>query len=64
MSTVLLSIVEEKINGWDSALLDAQKQKAELEKKLARMSATIKVIQKMIEDGEPWPDYSADATRN
>jgi hypothetical protein len=37
------------------ALLDAKEQKAELEKKLAHMSATISVFERMIEDGEPWP---------
>lgn len=63
MSTILLSLAEENCQGWDKALLDAQEQKAELEKKLARMSATIKVIQKMIKDGEPWPGSTV-ATRN
>jgi hypothetical protein len=60
----LLSLGAKKCRRWDAALLDAKEQKAELEKKLARMSATVKVIEKMIEDGEPWAGPQPDATRN
>lgn len=63
MSTVLLSLIDKKLCGWDKALLDAKEQKAQLEQRLARISATVRVIEKMIEDGDPWPG-STDATRN
>ena len=38
---------------------DVKRQEAELEKKLAQVGATAKVIEKVIGDGEPWPDHGA-----
>jgi hypothetical protein len=54
-STELLNNILNKWDGWEAALLNAEEQKAEAEKRAARMRATASVIRKMITDGEPWP---------
>lgn len=63
LSTTLLSKIVEEHKGWDAALLDAEEQIADSEKRTAQLKATASVIRKMIERREPWPG-SSDATRN
>ena len=55
LSTGLLTKVVEKPSGWETALIDAKAQIAEAERRIAQLRATVSVIRKMIEVGEPWP---------
>jgi len=62
-STELLNTLVETASGWDAALLDAEEQIAEAEKRAARLRATASIIRRMISAGEPWPGQpSTDAT--
>lgn len=54
-STELLKSIVEDASGWDAALLDAEEQIAEAEKRAARLRATASIIRRMISAGEPWP---------
>jgi len=54
-STTIFNNILNKCDGWEAALLDAEQQKAEAEKRAARMRATASVIRRMIAEGQPWP---------
>jgi hypothetical protein len=58
-STELLNHIVERASGWDAALLDAEGQIAEAEKRAARLRATASIIKRMISAGEPWPGQSS-----
>jgi hypothetical protein len=64
LSTELLNKIVESNVGWDVALLDAEEQIADAEKRIAQLKGTASVIRKMIVAGEPWPGSQPDATRN
>ena len=64
LSIDLLNKIVESHVGWDAALLDAEEQIADSEKRTTQLKATASVIRKMIANGEPWPNSHADATRN
>jgi len=58
LSTEMLREVVEKGSGWEAALIEAEAQIAEAEKRIAQLRATASVIRKMITAGEPWPGDS------
>ncbi len=58
LSTGRLRKLVEKHSGWEAALIDAEVQIAEAEKRIAQLRATASVIRKMIAAGEPWPGDS------
>jgi hypothetical protein len=58
LSTDLLNKIVESHGGWEAALLDAEEQIADAEKRVAQLKATASVIRKMIASGEPWPGES------
>jgi hypothetical protein len=45
----------ENHSGWAAALIDAELQVAEMEKRAEQLRATASVIRKMIASSEPWP---------
>ena len=64
LSIDLLNKIVESHVGWDAALLDAEEQIADSEKRTVQLKATASVIRRMIAKGEPWPGSQTDATRN
>jgi hypothetical protein len=64
-STKLLDGIVESATGWDAALLDAEEQIAEAERRAARLRAVASIIRRMITAGQPWPGQpSADVTED
>jgi len=57
-STRRLRKIVENYSGWEAALIDAELQIAEMERRAEQLRATASVIRKMIASGEPWPGES------
>lgn len=53
LSTDILNIIVESHVGWETALLDAEEQIVDTEKRAAQLEATASVIRKIIAAGEP-----------
>jgi hypothetical protein len=59
MSTKNESVADNFI-GWESALAEARRQRGEAEARVRCLKQSIKLIEKKIEGGEPWPGQSYD----
>jgi hypothetical protein len=57
-STKQLRNIVDNYSGWEAALIDAELQIAEMEKRAEQLRATASIIRKMIASSEPWPGES------